>query len=139
MSKTLCNTGIFRTVLYPEPWHIQNQLYIQNAYSQPWYIENPDKLRTLAYSKSEAYSEPYQTSTMLRFEKTFYGYNYFHKLIMNTFMKLAVFSTPWDKYLEVVSPKVVILCKKLLHARRPRTMNFLYIYWYIQINWPICS
>ena len=37
--KTLCNPGIFRTVVYPESWHIQN----------------PGIFRTLAYSKSEAY------------------------------------------------------------------------------------
>ena len=44
--KTLCNPGIFRTVVYPESWHIQNQKYIQNpsifttlAYSEPTYIQ----------------------------------------------------------------------------------------------------
>ena len=49
--KTLCNTSIFRTVVYPEP----------EAYSEPWYIQNPRIFRTLAYSNSEAYSEPCQT------------------------------------------------------------------------------
>ena len=43
--KTLCKPGIFRAMVYPEPRHIQNQKYIQN----------PRILRTLAYSKSEAY------------------------------------------------------------------------------------
>ena len=28
--RTLCNPCIFRTVVYPEPWHIQNQMLIQN-------------------------------------------------------------------------------------------------------------
>ena len=40
--KTLCNPGIFRTVVYPEPWHIQNQKLIQN----------PGIFRTLEYSES---------------------------------------------------------------------------------------
>ena len=66
-------SGIFRTLYYL-------------AYLKLWYIWNPVKLRTkgtfrtLAYSKSEAYSEPCQTSTMKRFAKIVNGYNYFHKL-----------------------------------------------------------
>ena len=68
--KTQCNPGIFKTVVYPEPWHIHNQKHIQN----------PRIFRTLAYSEFEAYSEPCQTSTMKRFAKTVNGYNYFRKL-----------------------------------------------------------
>ena len=65
--RTLCYPEIFKTVVHPEPWHIQNQKHIQNL----------DIFRMLAYSKSEAYSVPCQTSTMKCFAN---GYNYFHKL-----------------------------------------------------------
>ena len=37
--RTLCNTGIFRTLVYTE----------QKAYSEPRYIENRGILRTLVY------------------------------------------------------------------------------------------
>ena len=40
------------------------------AYSEPWYIQNPDIFRTLVYSK------PCQTSTMERFAKIVEGYHY---------------------------------------------------------------
>ena len=68
--KTLCNPGIFRTVIYPEPWHIQNQNHIQI----------PGVFRTLVYSKFEAYLEPCQTTTMKHFAKIVNGYNFFRKL-----------------------------------------------------------
>ena len=72
--RALCYPDIFKTVVYPEP-----------AYSQTWYIQNPGIFRKLTYSKSEAYSEPCQTSTMKRFEKIVTGIivftngNYFRK------------------------------------------------------------
>ena len=69
-SETCETVAYFRTVIYPEPWHIQNQKHIQNL----------SILRTLAYSKSEAYSEPCQTSTIKCFAKIVNGYNYFHNL-----------------------------------------------------------
>ena len=44
---TLCNPGIFRTLTYSKPWHIQNQRHMQNPgifrnliYSEPWHIQN---------------------------------------------------------------------------------------------------
>ena len=50
MFRTLYYPDIFKTVVYPEPLHIQNHaIFI-----------------TLAYSKSEEYSEPCPTSTMKR-------------------------------------------------------------------------
>ena len=64
---------IFRTLVYPKPWHIQNQKHIQNL----------KLFRTLGYSKLKAYSETCQTSTMERFEKQLMAiiilvyYNYF--------------------------------------------------------------
>ena len=55
--KTLCNPGMFRTVVYPEPCHIQNQKHIHNSgifrtpvYSKRWNIQIP------------THSEPCQTS-----------------------------------------------------------------------------
>ena len=50
------------------------------VYSEPRHIHNPGIFRTLAYSKSKAYSEHCQISTMKRFAKIVNGYNYFHKL-----------------------------------------------------------
>ena len=47
-SEPCVNRDIFRTLSYPQPWHIQ-KLGI---------------LRTLAYSEPEAYSGPCQTATM---------------------------------------------------------------------------
>ena len=52
--RIVCNHGIFRTVTYPELWHIQNQMHIQNPgifISDPWHIHNPDILRTPIYSE----------------------------------------------------------------------------------------
>ena len=63
-------SGIFKTMLYPEP----------EAYSESWHIHNPGIFRTPAYSKSEAYSEPCQTSTMKHFVKIVNSCNYFRKL-----------------------------------------------------------
>ena len=47
-SKPLCNLGIIRAAVYPEPWHIQNQKHIQNpgmlrtpVYPELWHIQNP--------------------------------------------------------------------------------------------------
>ena len=45
--RTLCYPDIFKTVVCPEPWHIQNQKHIQNpgifttlVHSEPCYIQN---------------------------------------------------------------------------------------------------
>ena len=89
----LCNPSIFRGVVYPEPWHIQNQKHFQN----------PGIFRTLAYSNSgifETCSETCQTSTMRRFPKIVNGYNYFHKLQLLSLYKFAAFSASWNKYHE---------------------------------------
>ena len=76
--KTLCNPGIFRTVIYPEPWIFRTRSIFRTlAYVELWYIQNPLIFRTLAFSNSEAYSEPCQTSTMKHFAKIVNGYNYF--------------------------------------------------------------
>ena len=75
------------TLTYLKLWYIQNpntfrtrNIFRTLEYSQHWCIQNPGIFRTLAYSKSEAYPEPCQTSTMKRFRKIVNGYNYFHKL-----------------------------------------------------------
>ena len=50
--RTLCSPDIFRTLVYLDPWHIQNQKHIQNrgafrtlAYSESWCIQNLDIFR----------------------------------------------------------------------------------------------
>ena len=45
------------------------------------------------------------------------GYNYFCKSQLFSQYKLVAFSTSWNKYHEVVTPEVVILCKKLAKVR----------------------
>ena len=80
--QTLCNTGIFRTVVYPEPWGIQSEKHMQN----------PGIFTILPYSKSEAYSELCQTSTMRHFAKIVNGYDYFWKLKLLTQYKFVEIS-----------------------------------------------
>ena len=74
---------IFRTLVYLASGHIQSQKHIQNpglfktlVYSQPRYSGT---IRTLAYSKPDAYPEHCQTSAMKRFVKVVNGYNYLRK------------------------------------------------------------
>ena len=66
--KTLCNPGIFRTVVYPEPWHIQNQKHIQNpgifaalVYLELWYIQNAGilKIQAIFRTLSNIYGEAF--------------------------------------------------------------------------------
>ena len=54
LCRTLCNSGIFKTLVFSQP----------EAYSEPCYI-----FRILAYSELEAYLEPCQRSTKERFAK----------------------------------------------------------------------
>ena len=55
--KILCNPGIFRTMLYPEPNISRTRGICRTlVYSQAWYIQNPLIFITLAYSESKAYS-----------------------------------------------------------------------------------
>ena len=123
--RTLCNPDIFGTVIYPKPWHIQNQKHIQNPgifttliYSEPRYIQKASIFKIWG---------------IFRIAEIVNGYNYFHKLII--FAKLTMLSISWNRYLEVVSPEIVILCKKLWCARGSETVNiYIYNYWYIQIN-----
>ena len=75
--RTLCYPGISKTDIFKSRSIFRTLAY--SRYSQPWYIQNPGIFRTLVYSKSEAYSEPCQTSTMNRFAKIGNDYNYFHK------------------------------------------------------------
>ena len=98
--KTLGNISIFKTLVYSEPWHIQNQGHIQNpaifrtlaylkskTYTEPWYIHilgilrDKDMFKTLAFLEQEVYSEPWHIQNLR--EKTRFGKNvnndkYFH-------------------------------------------------------------
>ena len=80
--KTLCNSGIFRTVAYTEPWYIQNQKHIQNPqhihkpgifkkplFSERWHIQN---LRHI--------QNPVKHLRWSVLQKIVNGYNYFRKL-----------------------------------------------------------
>ena len=106
---------IFKTQVYPEPWHIQNQKHIQNTdiftilvYSE---LRYRGLFRTLAYSNPEAYSEHCEISAIKRFAKIkVNGCVNFRKLFSQ--YKLVALFTSLNKYYEVVTPAVVILCKK---------------------------
>ena len=51
--RSLSNPGIFRTMLYSEPWHIQKTgIFGTLVYSEFWYIQNSGKFRTLVYSET---------------------------------------------------------------------------------------
>ena len=55
MFSTLCNSCIFKTLPYSEPWHIQNPQFIKNSVKAYYGIFrtlcNPPILRTLPYSE----------------------------------------------------------------------------------------
>ena len=83
--RTLCYLDIFKTVVCPEPWHIQNQKHIQNpgifttlVHSEPHYIQNAGIFkiwgifRTLSYIYDEAL-------TIFKAIIIFTNYNYFGK------------------------------------------------------------
>ena len=73
--------GIFRhNLVYPEIIQAYSGIFRNMVYSQPWYIQNPRMFRMLLYSKSEAYSELCQTSAMKHFAKIDNGYDYFPTL-----------------------------------------------------------
>ena len=90
MSKTLRNPDIFRIVVYPEHWQIQNHKHIQNA--------GIFKIRGIFRTLSNIWDK--------RFAKIGNDYNYFRKLQLFSQYKFAAFSTSWIKYHEVV-----IICK----------------------------
>ena len=79
--KTLCNPGIFRTLVYPKPWHIQNQKHIQSLGIFPTlvYLEPPYILNAGIF-KIRGILRRCQTSTRKSFAKIVNGYNYFRKL-----------------------------------------------------------
>ena len=60
--------------------NIQAYPGINQTYSESWYIQNPRIFRVLIFSKSEAYSEPCQTSTMKRSAEIVNGCNYFRSI-----------------------------------------------------------
>ena len=108
-------------MVYPEPWHIQN----------PNHIHNPGICRTLAYSKSEAYLEPCQTSIMKRFAKIVNGNNYFHELCFAVQACRVLYFMKYDFLFNtglIFTSDVVILCKTLWRPRGQETVNFLYTY-----------
>ena len=81
MFKTLYNRGTFTTVVYPEPWYIQNQKHIQNpgifttmVYSDPPYIQNAGIFKIWGISRTlrNIYDE--------RFAKIVNVYNYFRSI-----------------------------------------------------------
>ena len=111
MSKTLRNSDIFRIVVYPEHWQIQNHKHIQNpgilrtlVYSEPPYIQNAGifKIRGIFRTLSNIWDK--------RFAKIGNDYNYFRKLQLFSQYKFAAFSTSWIKYHEVV-----IICKYFMN------------------------
>ena len=82
--RTLCYPDIFKTVVYSEPLHIQNQKHMQNpgifttlVYSEPgyiqrWHIQNLRHIQNPVHIYDE---------TLINFTAIiiFANYNYFHK------------------------------------------------------------
>ena len=109
------NRGISRTPTYSKP----------ETYSVPWYIQTPGILKTLAYSKPKAYSDIYDVKHL--------RWSVLWKQLTenNSQYKLAAFSTSWNKYHEVVTPEIIILCKKTMAleaARDGEILIYLLIY-----------
>ena len=47
--KNRCNPGIFRTVVYPEPWHVHNPgIFRTSVYSECWYNQTPRHIQNPA-------------------------------------------------------------------------------------------
>ena len=86
-------------------------------YSEPWHIQNPDIFRVLACSKPEVYWKPCQTSTTERFAKIVHGYNYFRNISFSRSVNIICFF----KYF---TPKVFILCKKVLRQSGAGVVSF---------------
>ena len=74
--RTLCNSSIFRTLVYLEPWYIQNQRHMQN----PGIFRTEVYLETLGYSELKTNSEPFQTSMMEHCAENVNSYSCFRKL-----------------------------------------------------------
>ena len=70
---TLCNPGIFKTLGYSEPWHIQNHRH----------IKTPSISKTLAHSEPNSYSGSCDIQNRRHtqnFVNIFESYNYFCNL-----------------------------------------------------------
>ena len=90
------NLGIFRTLTYSEPWHIQN----------PRYIGNPVKhLQRNVLQK--------QSTAIIIFA----NYNYFRNISFSRSVNIICFF----KYF---TPKVFILCKKVLRQSGAGVVSF---------------
>ena len=83
--RTLFYTDIFKTVVCPEPWHIQNKKHIQNSsmfttlvYSESRYIQNAAIFKILGIftTLSYVYDEALIILTAIIILK---NYNYFRK------------------------------------------------------------
>ena len=111
---TLCNPNMFRTLVYLESWHIQNQRHIQNpglsktlAHSESWDIQkNRGILRALSNICEEVLLE------------TANSYNYFCKLQLFSQYQPIMPSSSWNIYDFfdaglIFTLEVFIQCKKV--------------------------
>ena len=57
--RTMCNPGIFRIVVYPEPDIFRTRSISRiPVYPEPWYIQNPSIFKTLAYRNQKHIHNP---------------------------------------------------------------------------------
>ena len=116
-------------MVFPEPWHIQNHNQIQNpsifttlVYSEPSHIQNAGVFE--AYPRHIQNPVKHQWWSVLRKQLTaiiiFANYNYFCSVSL-----ITAFSISWNKYDEVVTLKVAILCKKTIVREGTRDREFL--------------
>ena len=118
---TQAYSGPFVNLKYSEPWHIENQRYIQNpgifrvlGYWEHRHIQNPDILRTWDIFRN--LSNIYDVA----FCKTSCWCNYFWKSLLFWQYQFFIFCTFWNKYSImnfcnaglIFTPEVYILCKK---------------------------
>ena len=101
------NPNIFRTLVYSEPWQIQN----------PSYIQNPGISGTLASSEPDQYSELWYIENLWIFRTLGCFVNIVNEIneinIMNSFNTCVSFT-----------PIVFILCKKNMEFQGARAINF---------------
>ena len=109
--RTLCYLDIYETVAYPEPWYIQKRKHIQNpgilttlVHSEPRYTQNAGIFKIWGIFRTLPHI--YEEALII-----------FTAIIIFTNQLLSQNLPCWSKYLEVVCPEVVTLCKKLWRAR----------------------
>ena len=101
--RTLCNPGIFRTLVYSVPWYIQSPgIFRTLLYSEPWYIQSPGIFRTLVHSENWHIQNPLIFRTLLYSDP-------WHIQNPGIFRAL-VYSEPWQTLLNIYDGAISRKC-----------------------------